>query len=403
MLILDFFNEFWYLINSMSIYLLFGFLMAGVMSVYISNEFVYNNLGNKKGLSSIIKSSLLGIPLPLCSCSVIPVAASLKNHGASKPAVTSFLLSTPQTGVDSILVTYGLLGPLVAVVRPIIALFSGFIGGVVINTFDKEYPESTIKCEEECCASNNDSIIKKIMRYAFITLPKDIARPLISGLIIASLISMLIPSDFLTTYVGDGFTSMLLMIMIGTPLYICATASIPLAVVFMSKGATLGAALVFLMVGPATNTTSIVTMIKILGKKSTILVIGTLILFSICIGMLVDSLSINISTLTKITEHSHDFSIYHHIISIFLLFVIINSMRSPIISREPSALKSNAIIITGMTCNNCVSKISHEIKSLGYKDFKINLDDGTLTINDEHIHWDEIKNKIKSIGFDTKS
>ena len=159
MLIFDFCNEFWYLINSMSIYLLFGFLMAGVMSVYISNEFVYNNLGNKKGISSIIKSSLLGIPLPLCSCSVIPVAASLKNHGASKPAVTSFLLSTPQTGVDSILVTYGLLGPLVAVIRPIIALIAGLFSGTLVHTLDNDNNDIIEECHEECCDNDDTSII----------------------------------------------------------------------------------------------------------------------------------------------------------------------------------------------------------------------------------------------------
>ena len=398
MLILDFIKEFWYLLNSMSVYLLFGFIMAGVMSVYISNEFVYNNLGNKGGISSILKSSILGIPLPLCSCSVIPVAASLKNHGASKSAVTSFLLSTPQTGIDSIMVTYGLLGPLIAFFRPIIALLSGFIGGFVIHALDSEYPESKVECHEECCSSSDDGIIIKIIKYAFITLPKDIASPLLSGLAIASVISMIIPANFLSNYVSDGFLSMILMVVIGTPLYICATASIPLALVLMLKGATLGAALVFLMVGPVTNTTSIVTMIKILGKKSTALVLFTIIVFSVSMGILVDSLSINISRITDITNHHHHFSIYHNIISLFLLCVVANTIFGGLFITS-SKKSDNMIMISGMTCNNCVNKISDEIKKLGYDKFSIDLQRGTLTIDDDSVNWGLICDTIKSIGF----
>ena len=141
-------------------------------------------------------------------------------------------------------------------------------------------------------------------------------------------------------------------------------------------------------------------MIKILGKKSTILVLTTLVITSICMGVLVDSFSINIQTITSIAEHNHHFSIYNNIVSIFLLGVVINSIFNLSISNNQINSDHNMIFISGMTCNNCVNKISNEIKLLGYENFHIDLNKGTLTINDKHVHWDIIKDKVKSMGYD---
>ena len=324
MLVYNFFNELLNLIISMSPYLLFGFLLAGVLSIMISKDTIGKNLGDKKGFSSILKAGLFGIPLPLCSCSVIPVAASFKKHGASKGAITSFLLSTPQTGVDSIMVTYGLLGPLIALVRPFIALITGVIGGIVVHTFDKNnIEEDKEPCHAACCKGQSRSTIVKILEYAFITLPRDIARPLIIGLIVAALISLFFPPHLFDTYVGDGIFSMLFMIVIGIPLYICATASIPIALALMYKGATLGAAIVFLMVGPATNTTSLITMIKIVGKKSTILILTTLIFLSIIFGISIDYLGITYLDAKSSASHMHHYSMVDYMMSIMFIGIIL--------------------------------------------------------------------------------
>ena len=324
MLITNFFNELIHLTIKMAPYLVFGSLLAGILSVFISQDLIERNLGKKQGLVSIIKASLFGIPLPLCSCSVIPVAASLKKHGASKGAVTSFLLSTPQTGVDSIMLTYGLLGPIIAFIRPIIALITGLFGGVVVHMVDSQYTiDKSDSCHDECCGGKSKSVIYRIFKYSFITLPKDIAKPLIIGLIIASLISLLLSPTIFTDYVGNGLFSMFFMIIIGTPLYICATASIPIAVALISKGATVGAAMVFLMVGPATNTTSIITMIKILGKKSTIIILITLISLSIVFGLLIDYLGIMHTTISSNHNHIHAYTIFDYILSILFSVIIL--------------------------------------------------------------------------------
>ncbi len=329
MLMSNFFKEIINLTISVSPYLLIGFLFSGILSVMISQDDVERHLGRNQGFLGILKASLFGIPLPLCSCSVIPVSASLKKHGASKGSVTSFLLSTPQTGVDSITLTYGLLGPIIAIVRPIIALVVGIIGGIAVSSFDQQYiEEETKKCHDTCCKSKSQSTLNKILTYAFVTLPKDIAKPLIYGIIIAALISLFLPVSIIHNYMGGGIISMALMIIIGTPLYICATASIPIAVALISKGASIGAALVFLMVGPATNTTSIVTMLKIIGKKSTVIVLVTLIILSIGFGLIIDSFDI-IQTIPVSDHHHHEhYSLIDYFLAIILTGILINAIYS---------------------------------------------------------------------------
>ena len=327
MLVFDFFKEMFSLTIQISPYLLLGFLFSGILSVIISQDDVEKHLGKKQGILAILKASLFGIPLPLCSCSVIPVSASLKKHGASKGSVTSFLLSTPQTGVDSIMLTYGLLGPVIALIRPLIALIVGVFGGIIVHSLDNTYQNDIEKsCHDTCCQSKSKSTINRILTYSFITLPKDISKPLIYGLVIASLINLFLPVDIIHNYASGGILSMVLMIIIGTPLYVCATASIPIAVALISKGASLGAAMVFLMVGPATNTTSIITMLKIIGKKSTIITLATLIILSISFGVLIDSLDIIQTVPISLDHHNQHYGIVDYFLSIFLIGVLARSI-----------------------------------------------------------------------------
>ena len=328
MLVLDFFNEMWIFLNQISIYLVFGFLIAGILSVCISKDFIERNLGEASGLSSVLKACILGVPLPLCSCSVIPVSASLKKHGASKGAISSFLLSTPQTGVDSIMVTYGVFGPLFALIRPIVALITGFLGGTFVYFFDNQYSSDIQpQCQESCCSKKQKSTIQRILSYSFITLPKDIAKPLIYGITIASFINLILPDNIIVDVVGNGFLSMIFMIVIGTPLYVCATASIPIAVAMISKGATVGAAMVFLMVGPATNITSLSTMLEILGKKSTAITLSVLIMVSLFFGYLVDNVSfIYNDTMSHCMESHESFTFIDYFSTVLLLCVLFYSI-----------------------------------------------------------------------------
>lgn len=288
--VLEILNSFWSVLVEMSPYLLFGFFAAGILSMFISPAMVERHLGGR-GMWPIIKASALGVPLPLCSCSVIPVSASLRKHGASKGATTAFLISTPQTGVDSIFVTYSLLGLAFAVFRPLAALLTGIVGGWLVDLSVGNGPaEAQEACSDACCANHQPKRNRFAdgLRHGFITIPKHIARDMVIGLILAALITALIPEDFFAEYLGTGFLSMLVMMALGIPVYVCATASVPVAAAFMMKGITPGAAFVFLMTGPATNAATIAIIRNMMGNKSAAIYLATVAVSALAFGQLLD-------------------------------------------------------------------------------------------------------------------
>ncbi len=288
--------EFWHTIGDMSPYLLFGFLIAGILSVVVSRAFVRRHLGGR-GLWPVIKASALGVPLPLCSCSVIPVSMSLRKQGASREATLAFLLSTPQTGVDSIFVTYSLLGPVFALVRPVVALVTGLIGGVLTRLVNAgmpdDIPEETPNTG--CCCANKPEAPKgnpvlAMLKHGFVTLPTDIGKPMLIGLVVAAMLAVFVPGDFFANHLGIGLLPMVVMMIVGIPMYVCATASVPIAAALILKGVTPGAALVFLMAGPATNAAGLATVWKTLGRNTAITYLVTVALCALGSGLLLDAM-----------------------------------------------------------------------------------------------------------------
>ena len=283
--------ESWQVLEEMSPYLLFGFLVAGILSVFISPVWVERHLGGT-GIWPLLKASIFGVPLPLCSCGVIPVSMSLHKHGASKAATISFLLSTPQTGADSVFVTLSLLGPLFAVFRPLLAFATGVIGGGLVEIYDKnneswkkQQPNNSDPIETKAESKNR---IIKALKYGFIVLPKDIGKAMLIGLAVAAVISALVPDGFFAEKLGTGIFAMIVMMFLGIPVYVCATASVPVATALILKGLTPGAALVFLMTGPATNAASLITIWKTLGARTAIIYIITVAGCAILGGILLD-------------------------------------------------------------------------------------------------------------------
>lgn len=321
--------SFWTTLTAMSPYLLFGFFVSGVLSVFISPKFVETHLGGK-GLWPITKASLFGVPLPLCSCGVIPVTVSLKKHGASKGASVSFLLSTPQTGVDSILVTYSLLGPVIAIVRPVIAFITGLIGGTAVQTFVRETPSVPNNNLSETHQNSgnhksHESKFLKALKHGFVTLPKDISCPVLMGIVVAALIAAFVPEHFIIEGVETLGTlgTMLVMMAMGIPVYVCASASVPLAAVMIAKGVSPGAALVFLMTGPATNAAGLATIWKIMGSRTAIVYLLTVIICALSSGLLLDLIFPELTV--SVQEHFHEMSpsLSDHIFGIALLAVLI--------------------------------------------------------------------------------
>ena len=283
--------DFWDTVAEMSPYLLFGFLVAGVLSVLVSQHLVERHLGGR-GIWPLVKASILGVPLPLCSCGVIPVSMSLHKHGASKGSTISFLLSTPQTGIDSIFVTLSLLGPLFAVFRPLAAFVTGIVGGALVNVFGQSTEDKSRvppKYTAECCGgAENNKKIARGLKYGFVTLPRDIGKAMLVGLVIAAVISALVPDGYFAEKLGTGILAMVVMMLLGIPVYVCATASVPVAAALILKGLTPGAALVFLMTGPATNAASFVTIWKVLGRATAITYLATVAGCALLSGILLD-------------------------------------------------------------------------------------------------------------------
>ncbi|MHC4949727.1 MAG: SO_0444 family Cu/Zn efflux transporter [Planctomycetota bacterium] len=289
--------DFWATLSEMSPYLLFGFLIAGLLSVWISAERVEQHLGGG-GFWQVFKASLFGVPLPLCSCGVIPVSMSLHKHGASKGATVSFLLSTPQTGVDSILVTYSLMGPIFAIFRPLAAFVTGVFGGCLINAVENHdtnrEPESKPECTDPCCSNEKEqSWFVRAFMHGFVTLPADIGRSMLIGLFIAALIAALVPENYFADKLsgsGNNILSMLIMMVVGIPIYVCATASVPIAVQLIAIGLSPGTAFVFLMTGPATNAATLATLSSQVGKRAAIIFLLTVVISSLAGGLILDAI-----------------------------------------------------------------------------------------------------------------
>jgi len=324
--------DFWAVLAEMSPYLLFGFAVAGLLSVFISPRLVERHLGGR-GIWPILKASLFGIPLPLCSCGVIPVSMSLRKHGASKGATISFLLSTPQTGVDSFFVTFSLLGPVFAIFRPVVTFITGLIGGSLVQLFSKPLGQTNVT-ESQTTSDNIDTGKKQgkltqALKYGFVTLPRDIGRAMLIGLVIAAFISALVPDDFFARSIGTGIFAMLVMVVVGIPIYVCATASVPLAAAMILKGLTPGAALVFLMTGPATNAAAFITIWKLLGARTALAYIITVVGCALAAGLLLDHIAIDLGV--KVI-HQHQWMLpasIKNISAVVLLIILAKASLSP--------------------------------------------------------------------------
>lgn len=298
-------QEILYLINEMSPYLLLGFLFAGLLHAFVPKRFYTRYLAGG-GFGPVARAALLGVPLPLCSCGVIPTAMSLRRQGASRGAVASFLIATPQTGVDSILATGAMMGWPFAVVRPLAAMVTALFGGMLVDRAGEDVPEQDHNRNEDddddCCCHDHCSChseepptsfmgrLRQALRYAFVEMVEDIGKWLVIGLVVAAAITVLVPDEFFVAFRDNTALSMLLVLAISIPMYICATGSIPIAVALMFKGLTPGAALVLLMAGPAANFASILVLRSKLGMRSLVAYLLAIVLGAVAFGCAVDYL-----------------------------------------------------------------------------------------------------------------
>ncbi|MEN8120458.1 MAG: permease [Bacteroidota bacterium] len=417
----NYFFELFQLTNEMSPYLLLGFFFAGILHVFFKKEKIAKYLGGSK-IKSTIYATLIGIPLPLCSCGVIPTGISFYKNGASKGSTVSFLISTPQTGVDSILVTYSLLGLPFAIIRPVIALISGFFGGVFTNLYTQsEVQPATDDVPKPDETKNKENIFSKFFNYAFVEFLQDISKWLIIGLMLAAFIALALPDDFFTAYINNSLLSMGIVLLASIPLYVCATGSVPIAAVLLMKGLSPGAALVFLMAGPATNTATITVLGKVMGKKALTGYLVSIIGFALLFGFFIDYflpgewftsfISIGYS------EHSeHGLPYWFQVGStIVLILLIINGYykkygfslfgkRSNVKSEDHQTTGKSFytyVKVEGMTCNHCKTNVENAIKQVsGVKQVEVNLGNSITIIKGDNVNPDEIKNCVEAVGYE---
>ena len=325
-ILLNVFYEIWVLVCEMAPYLLLGFLLAGLMHEFVPKSLSQRYLSGRS-MKSVLWAALFGVPLPLCSCGVIPTAMGLRREGAGKGATIAFLIATPQTGVDSIVATYSLMGLPFALIRPLVAMVTAVMGGWLVNATDNEIlaVRSPQKHEEEhhgcccgkhheekhsygcccgehheekhshgcCCGEHKRNIWHRLwdaMTYAFVEMMGDIGKWLLVGLAVAGIITALVPDTWFAVFQGNSLLSILFVLLLSIPMYLCATGSIPIAVALMLKGLTPGAALVLLMAGPASNAASIVLIRKELGWRTLLVYLGSLVLGAVVFGLAIDLL-----------------------------------------------------------------------------------------------------------------
>lgn len=333
----------WYLLEQSSLYILFGLFIGGLLKMLLSPDYVAAHLGQGR-FKPVFKAAVLGIPLPLCSCGVLPAAAQLKKQGANNGATTAFLIATPESGVDSIAVSWALLDPLLTVARPLAAFLSAFVAGIMANLFSYQQGRvetvpllplaitATPACREniDCrCGQGQQSVglwskFREGMRYAVVDIWGDLVGWFFIGIVAAACITVFVPDNLIMKHLSGGIGSMLLMLLVGIPMYICATASTPIAAALILKGVSPGAALVFLLAGPATNITSLAVLIKILGKKGVGLYLASISVLSVLCGLILDLVyfSLGISAMATIGEVAETLPHWLMLVATLLLLLL---------------------------------------------------------------------------------
>ena len=346
----------------------------------------------------------------MCSCGVIPTGISFYKEGSSKGATVSFLISTPQTGIDSILVTYSLLGLPFAILRPIVALFSGIFGGLLANLIDKKrnrlQKNSDCSCETIKKQEKNNNKFFKMLNYAFVVFLQDIAKWLIIGLAIAALISITLPDDFFLRFIGNELLSMIIVLFASIPLYVCATASVPIAAVLILKGLSPGAALVFLMAGPATNAATITVLSKSLGKTTVFAYLMSIIIGAFFFGLLIDNFfpkDFFIDNI-QIMHHKHLIPEWVKTASTIMLTVLlINGLiKKYNITKNTKITDKDIISITvkGMSCNHCKEAVEKTLlKTEGISNVEVNLAKSKVKLEGKNIDLEKVKKLIDELGY----
>lgn len=390
----------------MSPYILLGFFIAGLMHAFVSQRTFSHHLSGT-GWRPVVKAAMIGVPLPLCSCGVLPTAIAMRRNGASRAASTSFLVATPQTGVDSIAATWSLLGPAFAVIRPVAALVTAVAGGLAVGKAEKSLPQG---CSQTVEATDDrpkgfSAKCKSALRYGFVDLVGSIGGWLVAGLVIAALITVYVPDDFFTLLGSKPLLSMVVVLVVAIPMYVCATGSIPIAMSLILKGLSPGTALVLLMAGPAANFASFTLISKEMGRKSAIIYLASIIVGAVAFGLAIDYLLpskwFDLRSMQGACCHGHDFELLPTLCSAILVALLSYSfINRKTHNHKLSTDMTKEYTVKGMNCTHCQATVVKAISNIeGVQQVDVNLSTGKALVEGEH-KPEAVIAAVRTAGFD---
>ncbi len=390
---MDYINAFVSMLNGMSPYLLLGFLIAGLLHAFVPST-IYSRYLAGTGFRPVLTAALFGVPLPLCSCGVLPTAVALRRSGASRAASTSFLIATPQTGVDSIAATYSMMGLPFAILRPVAALVTSLVGGLAVGHWERKGALDDVRDDADYEFSELPrgwwNKIVETLKYGFFDMMQSIGRWLLIGLVVATLITVLLPDDFFSTYARWPLLNMFIIVLVAVPMYVCATGSIPIAAALMLKGMTPGCALVLLMAGPAANLASMFVVNNAFGRKATIVYLLSIIGGAMGFGALVDYWpglrEVFVNALPcHVMRHHMSVSWFNTVCSILLLSMIVIALGAKY--RNSYQIKHNKTTamkefkVKGMMCAHCKANVEKGLAALpGVDQVTVDLAKGTALV-----------------------
>lgn len=414
------FYSFLNILNEMSPYVLLGFFIAGLLHVFVNEATLTRHLSGS-GWRPVVKAAAIGIPLPLCSCGVLPTAVSLRRQGASKAATTSFLIATPQTGVDSIAATYSLLGLPFALIRPVAALVGAVIGGMAVGKFaggDNDNSANThYNTWEETASQPWHAKVRASLKYGFVDMIDSMGKWLVIGLIIATLITVFVPDSLFVGLRQYPLVAMIAVVLIAVPMYICATGSIPIAMSLMMKGLSPGVAFVLLMAGPAANFASMLILEKTQGRRATAIYIISVIVTAIAFGLIIDYLlPASWFTISPVTDgHSHHMhlGVWETLCSIVLAVLLLLSALRHInlfgskshthSHSQTTHLMTKTYKIEGMNCAHCKASVEKAISGVpGVTAVEVNLSGGTAEVSGTPDD-EKLMEAVRLVGFDIET
>ncbi len=399
-------HNLWMTMESLSFWLLVGLGIAGVLHLWVPNNFIKKHLGHG-GVSTVLKAVLLGVPMPLCSCGVIPAALGIKRQGAGNGAAIGFLISTPQTGVDSITVSASMLGLPFALFKVFSAFVTGWIGGFLVHVTDPAVDETVDMETNGNGAERPERTFKEWFAFAIDDILMTTWKWLVAGVLISAALDTWLPADFFQHYFPDNkFILMATMLLISIPLYVCATASVPFAAALIHAGMPVGAALVFLMAGPASNVATLGAVYRGFGLKNLLVYLGTIIVGSIGLGLAFDFVIPPSMAQNAVIAHSGH-SMFATIAAVILVVLLFRFLALDLTCawKKMTAAKVEScdvveLSVGGMTCQGCAGKVDKALREVdGVASVSVNLEDATVAISGSDLDQSALTKIVRGKGF----